>query len=211
MGFGARVTRVKICGITRIEDAVAAATAGADAIGLVFYPKSSRYVTATVAAEIVSELPPFVSTVGLFVNHSADQVNRICDQVELDLLQFHGDESPSDCSQFGKRFIKAVRMAPGRSVNEMMGQYRQATALLLDSFDADKYGGSGETFDWQRVPKDSDVPLILAGGLNCSNVVEAVTRVQPYAVDVSSGVESAPGIKSADQIIEFVTRVKNCE
>lgn len=205
------MTRVKICGITRIEDAVAAATAGADAIGLVFYPKSSRYVTATVAAEIVSELPPFVSTVGLFVNHSADQVNRICDQVELDLLQFHGDESPSDCSQFGKRFIKAVRMAPGRSVNEMMGQYRQATALLLDSFDADKYGGSGETFDWQRVPKDSDVPLILAGGLNCSNVVEAVTRVQPYAVDVSSGVESAPGIKSADQIIEFVTRVKNCE
>ena len=211
MGFGARVTRVKICGITRKEDAVAAATAGADAIGLVFYPKSSRYVTATAAAEIVSELPPFVTTVGLFVNHSADQVNRICDQVELDLLQFHGDESPSDCSQFGKRFIKAVRMAPGRSVTEMMGQYRQATALLLDSFDADKYGGSGETFDWQRVPKDSDVPLILAGGLNCSNVVEAVTRVQPYAVDVSSGVESAPGIKSADQIIEFVTRVKNCE
>jgi len=205
------VTRVKICGITRKEDAVAAATAGADAIGLVFYPKSSRYVTATAAAEIVSELPPFVTTVGLFVNHSADQVNRICDQVELDLLQFHGDESPSDCSQFGKRFIKAVRMAPGRSVTEMMGQYRQATALLLDSFDADKYGGSGETFDWQRVPKDSDVPLILAGGLNCSNVVEAVTRVQPYAVDVSSGVESAPGIKSADQIIEFVTRVKNCE
>jgi len=152
-----------------------------------------------------------VTTVGLFVNHSADQVNRICEQVELDLLQFHGDESPSDCSRFGKRFIKAVRMAPGRSVTEMMGQYRQATALLLDSFDADKYGGSGETFDWQRVPKDSDVPLVLAGGLNCSNVVDAVTRVQPYAVDVSSGVESAPGIKSADQIIEFVTRVKNCE
>ncbi len=205
------MTRVKICGITRVDDAIAAAKAGADAIGLVFYPKSSRYVTTTVAAEIVSELPPFVTTVGLFVNHSADQVNQICDQVELDLLQFHGDESPSDCSRFGKRFIKAVRMAPGRSVTEMMGQYRQATALLLDSFDADKYGGSGETFDWQRVPKDSDVPLVLAGGLNCSNVVEAVTRVQPYAVDVSSGVESAPGIKSADQIIEFVTRVKNCE
>lgn len=205
------MTRVKICGITRVDDAIAAAKAGADAIGLVFYPKSSRYVTTTVAAEIVSELPPFVTTVGLFVNHSADQVNRICDQVELDLLQFHGDESPSDCSRFGKRFIKAVRMAPGRSVTEMMGQYRQATALLLDSFDADKYGGSGETFDWQRVPKDSDVPLVLAGGLNCSNVVDAVTRVQPYAVDVSSGVESAPGIKSADQIIEFVTRVKNCE
>lgn len=205
------MTRVKICGITRVDDAIAAAKAGADAIGLVFYPKSSRYVTATVAAKIVSELPPFVTTVGLFVNHSADQVNRICEQVELDLLQFHGDESPSDCSRFGKRFIKAVRMAPGRSVTEMMGQYRQATALLLDSFDADKYGGSGETFDWQRVPKDSDVPLVLAGGLNCSNVVDAVTRVQPYAVDVSSGVESAPGIKSADQIIEFVTRVKNCE
>ncbi|MDF1819592.1 MAG: phosphoribosylanthranilate isomerase [Immundisolibacteraceae bacterium] len=205
------MTRVKICGITRVDDAIAAAKAGADAIGLVFYPKSSRYVTATVAAEIVSELPPFVTTVGLFVNHSADQVNRICKQVELDLLQFHGDESPSDCSRFGKRFIKAVRMAPGRSVTEMMGQYRQATALLLDSFDADKYGGSGETFDWQRVPKDSGVPLVLAGGLNCSNVVDAVTRVQPYAVDVSSGVESAPGIKSADQIIEFVTRVKNCE
>jgi phosphoribosylanthranilate isomerase len=211
MGFGARVTRVKICGITRIEDAIAAAKAGADAIGLVFYPKSSRNVTATVATEIVNEMPPFVTTVGLFVNHSADQVNRICDQVELDLLQFHGDETPSDCSQYGKRFIKAVRMAPGRSVTDMMGQYRQATALLLDSFDADKYGGSGETFDWQRVPKESDVPLILAGGLNCSNVAEAVTRVQPYAVDVSSGVESAPGIKSADQIIEFVTRVKNCE
>lgn len=211
MDFGTQVTRVKICGITSVEDGCAAAEAGADAIGLVFHPASPRYVAPAVAARIVKELPPFVTTVGLFVNHSTSQVREIYERVELDLLQFHGDETAAACAQFGRRFIKAIRMAPGQSVVEMVKEYEQASALLVDSFDAEKYGGSGETFDWQRIPQKLDVPLILAGGLNSTNVGTAIALVGPYAVDVSSGVESSPGIKSVSQVFEFITTVKNCE
>ena len=205
------MTRVKICGITRPEDAQIAATAGADAIGLVFYSPSPRYVTPAQAVDIVRELPPFVARVGLFVNHSPAQVAEICSQVELDVLQFHGDESPADCAVSGKRYLKAIRMAPGRSVNDAMNQYSDAAAVLLDSFDPDQYGGSGETFDWQRIPGDLKLPLILAGGLNCDNVVTAIKLVRPYAVDVSSGVETAPGIKSAEKIRQFINLVKRVE
>lgn len=205
------MTRVKICGITSVNDGCAAAEAGADAIGLVFYPPSPRYVDLQVAGKIVKQLPPFISRVGLFVNHSADQVRKICAQVELDLLQFHGDEPAQFCGQFGKRFIKAVRMAPGHSVAESVREYDQAAALLLDSFDVEKYGGSGKTFDWRRIPGSSGLPIILAGGLSAENVSTAIVAVHPYAVDVSSGVESSPGIKSVSKMVEFVTRVKNCE
>jgi len=205
------LTRVKICGITSVEDGCAAARAGADAIGLVFYRASPRYISPAEAAQVVKALPPFVSSVGLFVNHSADQVKEICEQVELDLLQFHGDESPQECAQSGRRFVKAIRMAPSQPVVDMIREYKQAAGLLLDSFDASKYGGSGETFDWQRVPKNCGMPLILAGGLNSANVAAAITAVRPYAVDVSSGVESSPGIKSVRQLSEFITTVKNCE
>lgn len=204
------MTRVKICGITSVNDACAAAKAGADAIGLVFYPPSPRYVAAELAAQIVKQLPPFVTTVGLFVNQSVEQVGQICAQVELDLLQFHGDEPPQACTQHGKRFIKAVRMAPGQSVEDSAHEFGQATALLLDSFDTEKYGGSGDVFDWQRVPENIAIPLILAGGLNSTNVEQAIRMVRPYAVDVSSGVETSPGIKSISRLQEFISRVKNC-
>ncbi len=205
------MTRVKICGITSAKDGRIAADAGADAVGLVFHPSSPRYVSPQLAAEIVAALPPFVTTVGLFVNHEVDQVGAICDQVQLDLLQFHGDESPQWCEQFGRRFIKAIRMEPDQPVAQMADQYHQADAILLDAFDTEKWGGSGNSFDWRRVPVLPDMPVILAGGLTCGNVAAAVEMARPYAVDVSSGVESAPGIKSASQIIEFITRVKNCE
>lgn len=205
------MTRVKICGITNVEDALLAVDAGADAIGLVFYPPSPRYVTPEIAARIVEQLPPFVTSVGLFVNHDAQRVGQICAEVSLDLLQFHGDETPQACALPGKRFIKALRMAPDMSVSDAARPYERAAALLLDSFDIEKYGGSGESFDWRRVPEDLDKPLILAGGLDCSNVDRAIEMVRPYAVDVSSGVESAPGRKSASKLNEFITRVKNCE
>lgn len=205
------MTRVKICGITRAEDAQIAAAAGADAIGLVFYPPSPRYVTPEQAAEIICGLPPFVTRVGLFVNHSAQQVAAICDRVELDLLQFHGDETPELCGSIGKRYLKAVRMAPGCSVADSADQFKDASGLLLDSFDPTQYGGSGETFDWQRIPADLDLPLLLAGGLNSNNVVSAIEIANPYAVDVSSGVETAPGVKSAAKIREFINLVNRVE
>ncbi|MBL4621739.1 MAG: phosphoribosylanthranilate isomerase [Immundisolibacteraceae bacterium] len=205
------VTRVKICGITRAEDAQAAVAAGADAIGLVFYPPSPRYVTPEQATEIIHGLPPFVTRVGLFVNHSAQQVADICDQVDLDLLQFHGDESPELCASLGKRYLKAVRMAPDCSVSDWADQFQGAAGLLLDSFDPNQYGGSGQTFDWQRIPANLELPIVLAGGLNSSNIVSALEIATPYAVDVSSGVETAPGVKSAAKIRQFINLVKRVE
>ena len=205
------MTRVKICGITRAEDARVAADAGADAIGLVFYPPSPRYVTPEQAAEIVYGLPPFLVKVGLFVNHSPAEVAEVCNLVNLDLLQFHGDETASYCDRTGKPYLKAVRMAPGCSVTDSVAEYAGAAGILLDSFNPDQYGGSGETFDWQKIPADLALPLILAGGLNCDNVVSAVEMVRPYAVDVSSGVETAPGVKSAAKIREFINLVKSVE
>lgn len=203
--------RIKICGITRVEDGLAAANAGADAIGLVFYSRSSRFVTVTRAVEIVHRLPPFVTRVGLFVNHDPDQVNDICGEVDLDLLQFHGDESADYCEQFGRRYVKAVRMAPAQTVAAALKAFPGASGLLLDGFDATLYGGSGRVFDWQRIPKDVDKPLILAGGLLAGNVAEAIRVAAPYAVDVSSGVETAPGIKSKDKIDQFIKSVRDIE
>jgi len=196
-------TRVKICGITRVEDALAAARAGADAIGLVFYAESPRAVTAARAREIVAALPPFVTSVGLFVNAGADAVHAVLETVPLDLLQFHGDEGPEQCRAFGRPYLKALRMREGIALDDELARYGDAAGILLDAFDPAAYGGTGEAFDWSLIPADLARPLVLAGGLDPGNVAEAVRRVRPWAVDVSSGVEAAKGIKDADRITAF--------
>lgn len=203
-----RRTRAKICGITRIEDALAAVAAGADAIGLVFYAPSPRYVEIEQAAAICAALPPFVTTVGLFVNASEDEVRSVLNKVPLDLLQFHGDETPDECRRFSRPWIKAVRMAEDVDLMAVAAEYSGAQALLLDSYQKGVPGGTGHAFDWARVPEDLAVPVILAGGLGPDNVTDAIRQVHPYAVDVSSGVEQEKGIKDADKIIAFMRGVE---
>jgi phosphoribosylanthranilate isomerase len=200
--------RVKICGITRGEDALAAAAAGADAVGLVF-ADSPRQVDTDRAHRIVALLPPFIKVVGLFVNAPAARVREVLGQVPLDLLQFHGAESPEDCRQYGRPYIKAIRMAPGVDVAAEAGRYPEACGILLDAYDPQAAGGTGASFDWTRVPRDLGRPLILAGGLTPENVAQAVRQVRPYAVDVSSGVESSKGIKDAARIAAFIRNAKS--
>lgn len=200
-------TRVKICGITRVEDAVAAAREGADAIGLVFYANSPRYVEPQQAARIVSALPPFVSTVGLFVDATAEQIRSVSQLVRLDFLQFHGDESPAFCDGFGRPYLKAVRVRPETNLLQYASLYTGASALLLDAFQEGVPGGTGHTFDWNLIPATLDKPVILAGGLNPENVGEAIRQVRPYAVDVSGGVEQGKGIKDAARIAAFMRGV----
>ncbi len=197
-------TRVKICGITRIEDALSAAACGCDAIGLVFYTRSPRFVTPRRAAEIVAALPPFVSAVGLFVDAPAEEVRAVGGLVQLDLLQFHGEESPDYCRQFGKPYLKAVRVRPGTNLLQYAAAHAGASGLLLDAYAEGVPGGTGMTFDWALIPADLPVPVILAGGLDAANVAEAVRRVRPYAVDVSGGVEREKGIKDAERIAAFM-------
>jgi len=199
--------RSKICGITRIEDALAAAEAGADAIGLVFYAKSPRAVTAAQARAIVAALPPFVTTVGLFVNASRCELDEILEVVPLDLLQFHGDETPADCEGYHRPWIKALRVRPGDDLEAACKLYHGARGILLDTFVAGVPGGTGEAFDWSLVPSHLSKPIILAGGLSASNVGEAIAQVRPYAVDVSGGVEAAKGIKDHDKIAAFMAAV----
>jgi phosphoribosylanthranilate isomerase len=206
-----RRTRAKICGITRLEDGLAAAAAGADAIGLVFYEKSPRAVTAAQAARICAALPPFVTTVGLFVNAAEDEVGAVLSQAPLDLLQFHGDETAAYCRRFARPYIKAVRMADGVDLNTIAAEYGDARGLLLDSYQKGVPGGTGHAFDWARIPADLKMPIILAGGLGPDNVADAVRRVHPYAVDVSSGVERDKGIKDADKIIAFMRGVETAD
>ena len=185
------IPRVKICGITRPDDGRHAARAGADAIGLVFYPPSPRYVSPRQAADIVAALPPFVTTVGLFVDAPPEQIAALLEQVPLDMLQFHGDESPEYCAAFQRPWIKALRMRDGvdpRAEAERYGAVG-ARGLLVDSYVPGVPGGTGERFDWDRLPADPSLPLVLAGGLDPANVAEAVRRVRPWAVDVSGGVE----------------------
>ena len=201
-------TRVKICGITREGDARVAADAGADAIGLVFYQKSPRYVERSTAATIARAVGPFVTTVGLFVNAPVDNVVETLDSVGLQLLQFHGDEDDAYCRQFGRPYIKAIRMSPGLDLVIEMARFPGACGFLFDAWNKDKYGGTGETFDWQRLPDNADFPLVLAGGLAPVNVAEAIQQVAPYGVDVSGGVEEAPGIKSAALVQQFIARAK---
>lgn len=197
-------TRVKICGITRVEDALAAARAGADAIGLVFAEQSPRHLSLDQAAAIVRALPPFVSVVGLFVDAERGRIDEVLRRVALDLLQFHGTESPEQCRLYHRPYIKAISMKPDVNVTALEALYSDAAGLLLDSDHPTLAGGSGAHFDWTRVPRDLAKPVILAGGLTPANVAEAIRVVRPYAVDVSSGVEQSKGIKDAAKMIEFI-------
>ena len=204
-----RRVRVKICGITKPEDGFAAASLGADAIGLVFYSPSPRTVDVAVAKQIIKALPPFVTSVGLFVNESTATVRDILSQVPLDLLQFHGSETPDYCSAFGKPFIKAVPMGEQADVAAYARRFQAAAGLLLDSHSGANVGGTGESFDWRTIPAAVAKPIILAGGLNPRNVAQAVRQVQPFGVDVSSGVESAKGVKDVDLMRAFMESVNN--
>lgn len=203
-------TRVKICGITRPGDARAAAEAGADAIGLVFYPPSPRYLSTERAVEIRDALPPFVQTVALFVNADAPQVAQVIGRVRPAMLQFHGEEAPQFCAQFGVPYVKACRVRQGVALLEYLRQFSSAAAWLLDSY-VEEYGGVGERFDWSIVPRQLERPLILSGGLAADNVAEAIRRVRPWGVDVSSGVESAKGIKDPAKIAAFIAEVRNAD
>lgn len=201
-------TRIKICGITRVEDALEAVRLGADAIGLVFYPPSPRYVEVAQAKQIVNRLPPFVTVVGLFVEQSDSDIRQVLERVPLDLLQFHGDERASDCAGHGRPWIKAIRMRESVDLAEVAERYPDAAGLLLDTYQAGVPGGTGQTFDWRRIPREIASRIILAGGLNPDNVEQAVRQVRPYAVDVSGGVEVAKGIKDADKMAAFIAGVK---
>jgi len=204
-------TRVKICGITRAEDAIMAARAGADAIGLVFYPPSPRAVDASRAVDIVRALPPFVAAVGLFVDPAAEEVERVLRSLRLDLLQFHGDEAPQFCARFGVPYIKAIRVRPETDLLEYARLHGNARGLLLDAYVSGTHGGTGTQFDWSLVPTDIGLPVVLSGGLTPANVGEGVRRVRPWGVDVSSGVEAGKGIKDPSRVREFIMGVRNAD
>ena len=201
-------TRVKICGITRPADAESAARAGADAIGLVFYPPSPRFVSIERAIEVRNALPPFVQCVALFVNPDAAQVAQVLGRVQPSLLQFHGEETREFCAQFGAPYIKACRVADGVDLLEYLRAFPDANGWLLDAY-VDGYGGKGQSFDWSLVPRERDRPLVLSGGLARDNVREAIRRVRPWGVDVSSAVESAKGIKDRAMVAAFIEEVRH--
>lgn len=200
-------TRVKICGITRVEDALDAVNQGADAIGMVFYEKSPRNVSIEQAKEISREVPAFVMVVGLFVNEKSEFINQVISEVGLDLLQFHGDESPGDCARYSLPFIKAIRVKSDTNLVQYAKEFSAAKGLLLDTYTEGVAGGTGLVFDWNLIPADLEKPVILAGGLNAGNVAQAIRQVKPYAVDISGGVESAKGIKDAAKIAAFMQQV----
>lgn len=202
------MARIKICGITRIEDALAAADAGADAIGLVFHAASPRAVDIDQAAAIVRALPPFVSSVGLFVDASAERITQVLSKVPLDMLQFHGDEPDAFCQGFARPYLKAVRVRPGDDLNALAANWPGASGILLDSYKPGVPGGTGETFDWSLIPAQRDWRLVLAGGLRADNVYQAIKSAAPWAVDVSGGVELARGIKDGAKINAFIQEVK---
>ncbi len=203
-------TRIKICGLTREADVLAAVDAGADAVGFVFYPSSPRCVTPARAGELCRLLPPFVTPVGLFVNAAAAEVEATLASAPLQLLQFHGDESEADCLASGRPYIKAARMRPGLDLVDYAAGFPSARAILVDAF-VEGYGGGGKVFDWALIPSGFDRPMVLSGGLDEHNVVEAIRRVRPQAVDVSSGVEAGKGIKDASKIQKFVAGVRDAD
>jgi phosphoribosylanthranilate isomerase len=203
------MTRIKICGITREQDLRAVMDNGADAFGLVFYEKSPRHVGLQQARSILLAAKPFVTAVGLFVNPSVDYVREVLAQVSLDVLQFHGEEPPEFCAQFGKPYLKALRVKIGVDLVQYAIRYAGAQGLLLDAYIEGTHGGTGESFDWSLIPSDLPLPLILSGGLHAGNVAEAIKQVRPYAVDVSSGVEAAKGIKDAAKVAAFIKAVED--
>lgn len=204
-------TRIKICGITRLDDGVAAARAGADAVGLVFWANSPRAVAIEQATQICRGLPPFVTVVGLFVDAEPAWVEQVLNAVPLGLMQFHGDESPAYCEQFRVPYLKAVRMRDGVDALVLREQYASARALLLDTYRPGTPGGTGAVFDWDRVPAAIAPQIVLAGGLTSDNVSAAVQQVRPWAVDTSGGVESSPGIKDPARIAAFIAAVRAAE
>lgn len=205
------MTRVKICGITRVEDAIAVAYGGANAIGLVFYGHSPRHVNIAQAKILAEALPPFVTVVGLFVDAEATFVREVLANVPLDMLQFHGDESPEYCAQFNKPFLKAIRVKAGVDLLQCASRFQSAKGLLLDAHVEGIPGGTGTAFDWALIPDKLSLPVILSGGLDAENVAGAIKQVQPYAVDVSSGVEAGKGIKDAAKIAAFINEVKRTD
>lgn len=204
-------TRIKICGITRPEDGIEAARLGADAIGLVFYDKSPRAVTLNQAAEIVAALPAFVTTVGLFVDPEAVNVEEVLARVPLDLIQFHGNETPALCRRFERPYLKAIRMRESVDLAAEQRRFSDARGLLLDTYQSGMPGGTGEAFEWGRVPEDLAASIVLAGGLTPDNVAAAIKQVKPYAVDVSGGVEASKGIKDAAKMAAFIGEVRRVE
>lgn len=200
-------TRVKICGITHPQDAMTAVEYGADAIGLVFYTPSPRNVSIEQAAEIVAHLPPFVSKIGLFVNADPVFIHSVVKHVALDGLQFHGDETAAECEQINMPYYKAIRVKNDTNLLQYASQYARANALLLDAYSEAAVGGTGQVFDWSLIPANMGKPIILAGGLNPQNVTAAIQQVNPYAVDVSGGVEASKGIKDATKIAAFMQAV----
>ncbi len=199
--------RIKICGITRPQDAILAAKLGANAIGLVFYAKSPRNVSIEQAQAIIEALPPFVTTVGLFVNPELEFINTILNKIPIDRLQFHGEELPDFCQSFRKPYLKALRMKPKANVHEFFENYTKASAILLDAYVQGVKGGTGTTFDWQQIPNNLSKPIILAGGLTVNNVAQAISKVKPYAVDVSGGIEKEKGIKDEEKMALFIKEV----
>ncbi|OIR19907.1 N-(5'-phosphoribosyl)anthranilate isomerase [mine drainage metagenome] len=205
------MTRIKICGLTREPDIHAVASHGADALGLVFYEKSPRHVSVPQAAGLARAVPPFLTVVGLFVNPTVDYVREVLAKVPLDALQFHGEEAPEFCASFGKPYLKAIRVKAGVDLVECAARYAGAQGLLLDAYVEGTQGGTGESFDWALIPHNLPLPVILSGGLHAGNVAQAVAQVQPYAVDVSSGVEESKGIKDAAKVAAFIKEVKNVD
>ena len=205
------MTRVKICGITREQDAHAAIASGADMIGLVFYDQSPRYVALPQAIQLAAVISPPVKRVGLFVNASAQAVRAVMHHIPLDILQFHGEETPEFCTQFGLPYWKAIRVKPEVDLLQCAARYKSAQGLLLDAYIEGTHGGTGASFDWSLIPHDLPLPVILSGGLHAGNVVEAITQVRPWAVDVSSGVEAVKGIKDPAKIAAFINEVKRSD
>jgi phosphoribosylanthranilate isomerase len=203
-------TRIKICGMTRVEDVRAAAEAGADAVGLNFYPPSPRFLQLDQARELREAVPPFVSAVALFVNASREEIDRVIKHVRPAMLQFHGEETPEFCAQFGAPYLKVCRVKAGVDLLKYLRPFSSAAGWLLDSH-VEEYGGVGERFDWSLIPAQHGRPLILSGGLAPENVGEAVRRYRPWGVDVSSGVESAKGIKDAAKVAAFVAEVRHAD
>lgn len=205
------MTRTKICGITRLEDLIDAVFSGASALGFVFYDKSPRHVSVQRAIELTEAVFPFVTLVGLFVNPSEDTVREVLRSVPLDVLQFHGEESAEFCAQFGRPYLKAIRVKAGVDLIQCATEYAGAQGLILDAFVEGTHGGTGALFDWTLIPRDLSLPVILSGGLTVANVAEAIRQVRPYAVDVSSGVEASKGIKDARKITGFINEVNRID
>ena len=202
-------TRVKICGITRVQDALEAVRCGADAIGLVFYAASPRCVTILQAQQVVAAIPPLVSVVALFVNATQAEIENVTSQVRIDIVQFHGDETAAECERIKLPYFKAIRVNPDTNFLKCEAEFNGAKALLLDTYSESAYGGTGHAFDWDLIPKNMSKPVILAGGLMAENVGLAIQKVKPYAVDISGGVEISKGVKDSDKIAAFMLAVQS--